>query len=48
KMMRRLMNTHGIHNRLVVYICRTADNRVIDHIQAVKENVGGRGLIMVH
>ncbi|KEG15175.1 putative 30S ribosomal protein S8 [Trypanosoma grayi] len=48
KMMRRLMNTHGIHNRLVVYICRTADSRVIDHIQAVKEHVGGRGLIMVH
>ncbi|EPY38788.1 30S ribosomal protein S8 [Angomonas deanei] len=45
KMMRRLMNTHGIHNRLVVYVCRTADNRVIDHIQAVKENIGGRGLI---
>lgn len=48
KMMRRLLNTHGIHNRLVVYICRTADNRVIDHIQAVKEHVGGRGLMMVH
>ncbi|RNF26151.1 30S ribosomal protein S8 [Trypanosoma conorhini] len=48
KMMRRLLNSHGIHNRLVVYICRTADNRVIDHIQAVKENIGGRGLMMVH
>ncbi|KAG8346490.1 putative Ribosomal protein S8 [Trypanosoma vivax] len=48
KMMRRLLNTHGIHNRLIVYICRTADNRVIDHIHAVKENIGGRGLMMVH
>eukprot|EP00796_Vickermania_ingenoplastis_P012589 gene12589-8628_t len=48
KMMRRLLNTHGVHNRLVIYICRTADNRVIDHIQAVKEHVGGRGLMMVH
>ncbi|KPI89978.1 hypothetical protein ABL78_0946 [Leptomonas seymouri] len=48
KMMRRLMNTHGIHNRLVIYICRTADNRIIDHIQAVKECIGGRGLMMVH
>ncbi|EAN78703.1 30S ribosomal protein S8, putative [Trypanosoma equiperdum] len=48
KMMRRLLNTHGIHNRLVVYICRTADNRIIDHIHAVKENIGGRGLMMVH
>lgn len=48
KMMRRLLNTHGIHNRLVIYICRTADNRVIDHIQAVKEHIGGRGLMMVH
>lgn len=48
KMMRRLMNSHGIHNRLVVYICRTADNRIIDHVQAVKENIGGRGLMMVH
>ncbi|ORC92672.1 putative 30S ribosomal protein S8 [Trypanosoma theileri] len=48
KMMRRLLNTHGIHNRLVVYICRTADNRIIDHIQAVKEHIGGRGLMMVH
>ncbi|KAG5508041.1 hypothetical protein GH5_07096 [Leishmania sp. Ghana 2012 LV757] len=48
KMMRRLMNTHGIHNRLVIYICRTADNRIIDHIQAVKECIGGRGLMMAH
>lgn len=48
KMMRRLHNSHGIHNRLVVYICRTADNRVIDHIQAVRENIGGRGLMMCH
>lgn len=48
KMMRRLMNTHGIHNRLIIYICRTADNRIIDHIQAVKECIGGRGLMMVH
>lgn len=48
KMMRRLMNSHGIHNRLVVYICRTADNRVIDHVQAVRECIGGRGLMMVH
>ncbi|KAK7196795.1 Ribosomal protein S8 [Novymonas esmeraldas] len=48
KMMRRLMNTHGIHNRLVIYVCRTADNRIIDHIQAVKECIGGRGLMMVH
>lgn len=48
KMMRRLLNTHGVHNRLVIYVCRTADNRIIDHIQAVKEHVGGRGLMMVH
>nr|CCC94361.1 putative 30S ribosomal protein S8 [Trypanosoma congolense IL3000] len=48
KMMRRLLNSHGIHNRLVIYICRTADNRIIDHISAVKESVGGRGLMMVH
>lgn len=48
KMMRRLLNTHGVHNRLVIYICRTADNRIIDHIQAVKEHIGGRGLMMVH
>lgn len=48
KMMRRLMNTHGIHNRLVVYMCRTADNRIIDHVQAVKECIGGRGLMMAH
>lgn len=48
KMMRRLMNTHGIHNRMVIYVCRTADNRIIDHIQAVKENIGGRGLMMAH
>ncbi|CAJ1022095.1 putative Ribosomal protein S8 [Leishmania shawi] len=48
KMMRRLLNTHGIHNRLIIYICRTADNRIIDHIQAVKECIGGRGLMMAH
>lgn len=48
KMMRRLLNTHGIHNRLVIYICRTWDNRIIDHIQAVKEHIGGRGLMMIH
>ncbi|CAG9572465.1 conserved hypothetical protein [Leishmania major strain Friedlin] len=48
KMMRRLMNAHGIHNRLIIYICRTADNRIIDHIQAVKECIGGRGLMMAH
>ncbi|KAG5507617.1 hypothetical protein JKF63_06566 [Porcisia hertigi] len=48
KMMRRLMNTHGIHNRLIIYICRTADNRIINHIQAVKECIGGRGLMMAH
>lgn len=48
KMMRRLLNTHGVHNRLVIYICRTADNRIIDHIQAVKEHIGGRGLMMVY
>ncbi|CCW69157.1 unnamed protein product [Phytomonas sp. Hart1] len=48
KMMRRLMNTHGIHNRLVVYICRSSDNRIIDHIDAVREQIGGRGLMMVH
>lgn len=42
------MNSHGIQNRIVIYMCRTADNRIIDHIQAVKENIGGRGLMMVH
>lgn len=46
KMMRRLMNSHGIHNRIQIYICRTADGRVIDHIQATKEQIGGRGLMM--
>lgn len=47
KMMRRMLNSHGIHNRLVIYICRTADGRVIDHIQAVREHIGGRGLMQV-
>lgn len=47
KMMRRLMNSHGIHNKLQVYICRAADGRVMDHIQATREQIGGRGLMMV-
>lgn len=46
KMMRRMLNSHGIHNRLVIYICRTADGRVIDHIQATREQIGGRGLML--
>mmetsp|Transcript_63523 Transcript_63523/g.73871 ORF Transcript_63523/g.73871 Transcript_63523/m.73871 type:complete len:273 (+) Transcript_63523:18-836(+) len=47
KMMRRLLNNHGIHNRISIYICRTADGRVIDHITATREQIGGRGLMMV-
>jgi ribosomal protein S8 len=47
KMMRRMLMSHGIHNRLVIYICRAADGRVIDHIQATREQIGGRGLMMV-
>ena len=46
KMMRRLMNHYGMHNKLVIYICRTHDGRVIDHIQAVREQIGGKGLLM--
>jgi ribosomal protein S8 len=46
KMMRRLMNMHGIHNRITIFICRTHDGRIIDHIEAAQTHVGGRGLLM--
>ncbi|CUG82298.1 30S ribosomal protein S8, putative [Bodo saltans] len=47
KMMRRMMYSHGIHNRLQIFICRAADGRVIDHLTAVREHIGGRGLLQV-
>lgn len=47
KMMRRMLNSHGIHNRITIFICRTADGRVVDHITASHEQIGGRGLMMV-
>lgn len=47
KMMRRFQNSYGIHNRITVFVCRTADGRVVDHITASREQIGGRGLMMV-
>ena len=46
KMMRRLLNMHGIHNRITIFICRTHDGRIMDHIEAAQNHLGGRGLLM--
>jgi hypothetical protein len=47
KMMRRFMSSFGITNKVRIFVVKTWDGRVIDHLQAVAEGVGGRGLIMV-
>ena len=46
KMMRRMRTSHGISNHIRIFIVRTHDGRVIDHIQATDENIGGTGLLM--
>ncbi len=46
KMMRRLLNMYGIHNRITIFICRTHDGRIMDHIEAAQNHLGGRGLLM--
>ena len=46
KMMRRFMNSHGIQNKIRIFCVKTWDGRVIDHIDAVKEGISGRGLMV--
>lgn len=46
KMMRRLMNSFGIQNKIRIFIVKTWDGRVIDHIDAVKEGISGRALML--
>ena len=46
KMLRRFMSSFGLVNKIRIFVIRTWDGRVIDHIQAVQEGVGGRGLLV--
>eukprot|EP00743_Colponemidia_sp_Colp-15_P016962 GILK01020827.1.p1 GENE.GILK01020827.1~~GILK01020827.1.p1 ORF type:complete len:247 (-),score=1.81 GILK01020827.1:35-775(-) len=48
KMMRRLTSSFGISNRIRIFIVRTHDGRIVDHIQASQENIGGYGLLMAY
>src|SRR3989338_4550376 len=47
KMMRRFMSSFGITNKIRIFLVKTYDGRVIDHITAVSEGIAGRGLCMV-
>lgn len=46
KMMRRMRSSFGISNHIRIFIVRTHDGRILDHIQATDENIGGTGLLM--
>jgi ribosomal protein S8 len=46
KMIRRQMSSFGVTNKIRIFILRTWDGRIIDHIDASSEGVGGRGLLM--
>jgi ribosomal protein S8 len=48
KMLRRFMAAFGTQNKIRVYIIKTWDGRVMDHFQAVKEGLGGKGLALVY
>jgi ribosomal protein S8 len=47
KMMRRFMSSFGITNKVRIFVVKTWDGRVIDHIEAVNEGISGRGLVLV-
>ena len=46
KMVRRQMSSFGITNKIRIYVMRTWDGRIVDHIEAGNEGIGGRGLLM--
>eukprot|EP00758_Cryptobia_borreli_P013547 Tbor_TRINITY_DN5845_c0_g4::TRINITY_DN5845_c0_g4_i1::g.6528::m.6528/K02994/RP-S8, rpsH; small subunit ribosomal protein S8 len=46
KMMRRFKTSYGVSNHIRIFILRTHDGRIIDHLDAVNENIGGIGLLM--
>lgn len=46
KMLRSLGKTYGITNRIQIFVLRTWDGRIIDHVTAGREGIGGRGLMM--
>ena len=48
KQMRRFRSSFGISNKIRIFIVRTHDGRVLDHIQASDEDIGGFGLMMVY
>ena len=45
--LKRVSHQFGVLNRVRIHILRTWDGRIIDHVEAVTENIGGRGLLMV-
>lgn len=48
KMMRRFYRSHGVVNKTQCYLVRTWDGRVLDHLEAMSEGTGGRGLLMCY
>ena len=47
RMIRRQLSSYGIVNHIRIFILRTWDGRILDHITAAKEKTGGRGLLVV-
>ena len=44
---RSMCKAYGIENHIRIYILRTWDGRVIDMLQARREGIGGRAMLMV-